>query len=73
MKTIESEKSVYPENKCEISFTSDTKINEGLNLVFVVYRRYFEYGSFNVDCTIGNKRISQKNVGGMFEHVWSRN
>ena len=72
MKTIEGANKVFPDNKCEVSFSPDVQINEGVNLVLLAYKRAFQYGKYDIDCTVGEQRIQQKGVPGMFEHIWSR-
>ena len=41
MKTIEGANKVFPDNKCEVSFSPDVQIDEGVNLVLLAYKRAF--------------------------------
>lgn len=72
MKTVSGDTKAFPDNGCEINFKSELLQKEGLNLIFIAHRRDFEFGTFDVKCSAGGKKIEQFGVKGMFEHIWSR-
>ena len=63
---------IFEENYCKLTFNSALNINEGVNLVFLAQRRYLELGYYDIDCEIEGKKIQEKGVQGMFEHLWIR-
>lgn len=71
-KTIDDERKIFSERKCQVNFKSDALFQEGINLVLIAQKRDYWLGTYDVTCTIDGELIKETGVRGFFEHVWSR-
>ena len=72
LSTISEDKRVFPQRSCSLTFHSDMKTFEGINLLFFAHRRDFELGTFDIDCTIDGTQVKAEKVRGFHELVWAR-
>ena len=63
---------VFPDRECELKFNPIGKVEEGLNLVVLVFSQYLTYGYFDGYCKVGNETIAIQKVYGHVEHVHNR-